>query len=143
MLVAVDTQTSTAPQRQTTIPAPPEIPFRCCTRCLIDYRGEDAHERFRFANLKMVQENVQRIEIDIAEGDGDEVNVRTANSTTFRMRPRPTFRLCLGAERTNREFGTLSDVGSNLIVFLRMRGLSLRRRLPPSAWMRPGWSFTC
>ena len=39
---------------------------------LIDYRGEDAHERFRLAEPKIVQENVRRIEVDIADDDDDD-----------------------------------------------------------------------
>ena len=39
----------------------------------IDFRGEDAHERFRLAELKIVQENVRRIEDGIAiESDDDD-----------------------------------------------------------------------
>ena len=38
----------------------------------IDYRGEDAHERFRIAELKIVQENVRKIEaVDGDDDDGD------------------------------------------------------------------------
>ena len=38
----------------------------------IDYRGEDAHEIFRLAELKIFQENVRRIEDDIAAEDDDD-----------------------------------------------------------------------
>ena len=36
------------------------------------YRGEDAHERFRLAELKIVQENVRRIEDDTVIEDDDD-----------------------------------------------------------------------
>ena len=42
----------------------------------IDYRGEDARESFRLAELKIVQENVRLIEEDIAiETDDDDDDV--------------------------------------------------------------------
>ena len=39
---------------------------------LIDYRGEDAHKRFRLAELKILQDNVRRINIDIANEDDND-----------------------------------------------------------------------
>ena len=41
----------------------------------IDFRDEDAHERFRLAELKIVQENVRRIKDDIAVEDDDDDDV--------------------------------------------------------------------
>ena len=38
----------------------------------IDYRGEDAHERFRIAELRIVQENVKKIEAEVDDGGDDE-----------------------------------------------------------------------
>ena len=109
----------------------------------LDYRGEDAHKRFRLVELKIVQEHFRRIEDDIAVEDDDDGEVTDGQSASPRTRPGPTLPSCLGAERTRREFETSSDVGSSLSVFLRVRDLNPRRRLPPSVRKRPGWPPPC
>ena len=60
-----------------------------------EYSGEDAHERFRLAELRIVQENVRRIKDDIAVEDvnDDDVpdghlgNTEDESSTNAPIRP--------------------------------------------------------
>ena len=47
-------------------------PSEASGEVLADYRGEGAHERFRLAELNIVQENVRRIVIEIAVEDDDD-----------------------------------------------------------------------
>ena len=106
----------------------------------IDYRGEDAHERCRIAELKMVQENVRKIDaVDDDDDDGD-------------------------CPYLDGQFSDTEDVNSANAPFVpgcraekvRVRNRVRRRqqpdRVPSSAWLepeeetapsariRPGWS---
>ena len=65
-----------------------------------EYRGEDAHERFRLVELKIVQKNVRRIEDGIAVENGNDDDVPDGQFTRFR----PTPRSGQGTERTRRGF---------------------------------------
>ena len=81
----------------------------------IDYRGEDAHERFRIAELRNVQENVKKIEaVDDVDDDGECPYLDGQFSDT-RTRTLPMLHLFLDVELRKSEFGIVSDDDNGLI----------------------------
>ena len=118
-------------------------PSEASEEIAIDHRGEDAHERFRISELRIVQENVKKIEAEGDDDDDDECphldgqfsDTDDENSTNASFVPG------CGAETV--EFVIACDVDSSPIELHRVRGLIPRRILTPSARMRPGWSLPC
>ena len=96
----------------------------------IDDREEDAHERFWLAELKIVQENVQRIEDDIAVEDDDDDDVPDGQFSD-----------------TEDEFSTNAPIVPWCRADkARVRNLIRRRqqpeRIPSGAWLEPGEETT-
>ena len=91
----------------------------------IDYRGEDAHERFRIAELRIVQENVRKIEaVDDDDDDGECPYLHSQFSDTEDENP------------TNAPF-VLGCRAEKVRVRNRVRRRQQFDRVPSSAWLEP------
>ena len=104
----------------------------------IDDRVEDTHEWLRLVELKMIQENVRRIEDDIAveDDDGDDVPDGQFSDTEDETSTNATIVLGCRADKARVR---------NLIRRRQQLGRIpssawLEPELPPSVRMRPGWS---
>ena len=109
----------------------------------IDYRGEDAHERFRLAELKTVQENVRRIEDDIAVEDDDDDDVPDGQSSDTEDKTSTNAPIVPGCRADKARVRNLIRRRQQPDRTLRVCNLSPRRRRPPSVMMRPGLSSPC